>query len=333
MQNINLTAIVFSTVALTACGGGGGDSVSATVAATAALTSTNQDVAAQEVVSTGLIPVDLAQTLTGSQTTNESALFKFAFAQQKKLPVYLLNASRNNDLIGVTQTETYYCTYGGSLTISGSFANVNGEPSAGDSITITGNSCIESDGAISGSLGLTINSLSGNLYSDYYNAGITLSFNNLTIASTQYSARANGSLALAEIANGPNNFKQTFSTPSLTVSATYAGETRSRTLSSFQATVTRIPGASYSYATSYSLNGVVTSSALSSQAVTFNSTTPFVELSNDYYPSSGVLMITGAGNSQLRLTALNSSQVKQELDANGDGTFEGFKAVYWSSLL
>jgi len=339
MKFNKLTTAILSTTFLAACGGGGGggSGSSEPVTATAALTSTNQDIAAQETFSTALMPMEFAQSfaqaLTGSQTTDESALFKFAFAQKKKLPTYLLNASKNSTLIGAVETYTELCQYGGTLTISASFANANGEASVGDSVTITGNNCGEVDGTINGALGMSISSLSGNLYADYYNAGIAFSFNNLSIATTQYVFRANGLLAMEITANGYNNWKETFSTPSLSVSGTYAGETRTRTLSGFQATATRTPGVSYPYITSYSLNGAVTSSALSSQTVTFSTTTPFIELPNDVYPSSGVLVITGAANAQLRLTAINSSQVRQELDANGDGTFEESKTVNWYSLL
>lgn len=325
------------TAFLAACGGGGGgDPVvsggGAITTTTASLTSANQTVAAQEAVSTAMMPLDLAQNLTGAQTIDESALFRFALAQQKMLPAYLLNASKNSTLVGAVQTETVNCTYGGSLTITASVANPNGQPSAGDSATITGNGCKESDGAISGSLGLAINSLSGNYNSDYYTAGITLAFNNLTITSTQLSAHVNGSLALAVSANGYNNLNQTFSAPSLSVSATYSGETRTRTLTGFRATAIRTPDTTYAYVTRYNVSGAVTSSALGSQTISFNTTTTLAKRSNDSYPSSGVLTISGAGNSQLRLTALSSSQVRQELDANGDGTFEGNTTVSWSSL-
>jgi len=348
MQISKLTTIAFSTAFLMACGGGGGggndgsaavgggggggNDGSASVTATAALTSANQDIAVQETVSTALMPVEFAQSfaqaLTGSQTTDESGLFKFAFAQKKKLPTYLLNASKNSTLIGAEESFTEFCAGGGSLTVSASVANANGDPSAGDSATITANNCVEDDGTINGSLGLRINSLSGDLDSDYYNVGITFSFNNLTLASPQYIVRVNGSMALAGTAEGPNNLIQTYSSPSLSVSATYDGETHTRTLSSYQVTVT----VQYD-STSYRLRGAVTSSALSSQKVTFDTITPFIQLPSDVYASSGVLMITGAANTHIRLTAINDLQVRQELDANGDGTFEESKEVYWYSLL
>jgi hypothetical protein len=54
---------------------------------------------------------------------------------------------------------------------------------------------------------------------------------------------------------------------------------------------------------------------------------------SDDYPSSGVMVITGAANSQLKLTALSNTQVRQELDANGDGTYESSTTVNWNTLL
>jgi hypothetical protein len=66
--------------------------------------------------------------------------------------------------------------------------------------------------------------------------------------------------------------------------------------------------------------------------ISFSTTTPLVSRATDQYPSSGVLEITGGGNSRLRMTALSNTQVKQELDANGDGTYEGSSTVNWDTL-
>jgi hypothetical protein len=327
-------ALSLASAFLAACGGGGGGVTAITApVATAALSSTNQDIAAQEASSTAFLPLFGAQTLTGAQTTDESALFKIARAQLDKLPTYLTEAQSNNALIGAVQSQTYNCTSGGSLSVSVSDADNNGVISAGDSATITGNNCVESGETISGSLGLVINSLSGVYGSTSYSAGITMTFNGLSVASPQYSASMSGSLSLTAVANGVNSLSQTLSTPSLTVSATYAGVTRSRSLTTYSATATRSPNTTYGYLDTYTASGVLTSTALSSQTITFNTTTPFVARPSDDYPSSGVMVITGAANSQLKLTALSNTQVRQELDANGDGTYESSTTVNWNTLL
>jgi hypothetical protein len=46
-----------------------------------------------------------------------------------------------------------------------------------------------------------------------------------------------------------------------------------------------------------------------------------------------VISVTGANKSSMRMTALSASQVKQELDADGDGTYEANITVAWNSLI
>jgi hypothetical protein len=72
---------------------------------------------------------------------------------------------------------------------------------------------------------------------------------------------------------------------------------------------------------------------MSSQTISFATSSPFVTYPVNRYPSSGVLLITGAANSKLKLTAISSSQVVEDLDANGDGIYEESSTVAWSSLM
>jgi hypothetical protein len=51
------------------------------------------------------------------------------------------------------------------------------------------------------------------------------------------------------------------------------------------------------------------------------------------YPYTGVLLISGASNSALRLTVLNNSQVQEELDADGNGIYESSTTLDWATLL
>lgn len=333
MKFSTLQATLLSTAFLAACGGGGGDGGTATPVATATLNSENQNLAAQEVISTAFLPLFGVQTLTGAHTADESLPFRIARAQLDKLPAYLVDAKSNTALTGAVLSETYNCTHGGSMTVSASTTNSNGMMSAGDSATIIGNNCIEPEGTINGSLGLVISSLSGEYGSTHYSAGVTMTFNEFTVANPQYSASMNGAMSLSASANGVNSLSQTFSTPSFSISATYAGVARSRILAAYSATSTRSPNTSYGYLNAYTASGVVTSSALSSQPVSFHTATPFVARPSDDYPSSGVMTIIGAANSQLKVTALSSTQVRHELDANGDGTHESSATVNWNTLL
>lgn len=329
-----LLALTLSTAFLAACGGGGGDdSAIPAPVATAALNSTNQDSAARDASSTAFLPLFGPQILTGAQATDGRALFKIARAQMDKLPAYLTDAKSNNALVGAVQSQTQNCTSGGSLTISVSDADNNNVASAGDSVAITANNCVESEGTITGSLGLVINNLSGVFGSNAYSAGITMTLNGFSVANAQYSASMSGSLSLTAIANGLNSNSQTLSSPSLSLSTTFAGVTRSISVTTYSATATTLPNTTYGYLDTFTASGALTSTAQSSMTITFNTTTPFVARPSDNYPSSGVMVITGGANSQLKLTALSDTQVRQELDANGDGIYESSKTVNWNTLL
>jgi hypothetical protein len=43
-------------------------------------------------------------------------------------------------------------------------------------------------------------------------------------------------------------------------------------------------------------------------------------------------VVTGAAGTHLRITALSATQVRLELDANGDGVYEGSGGFAWGSL-
>lgn len=337
-------AVVFSTSVLVACGGGGGGGDASSGGATgsttnvppvAALNSSNQNYAAQDATSTAFMPLSGAQTLTGAQTTDESVLFNIARDQLDKLPTYMADAKANSTLTGVVQSQTTSCQSGGSLTISVNDADNNSVLSAGDSLTIVSNNCVMSSGTVTGSLGFVINSLSNfqSSSSTNYSLGVTMNYGNFTVTSSGLIASINGSLSLAISSTGTNAWSETISTPSLAVSGNYAGVTRSRSLTNYSSTATRTPNATYSYLTSYSINGTVTSSALSTQSITFATSTPFVRRSTNAYPSSGAMVITGASNSKLRITTLNNVQVTQDLDANGDDIYESTSTVNWNSLM
>jgi hypothetical protein len=67
--------------------------------------------------------------------------------------------------------------------------------------------------------------------------------------------------------------------------------------------------------------------------VSFSTPTTIVRRGTDMYPYTGVLLISGASNSALRLTVLNNSQVQEELDADGNGIYESSTTLDWATLL
>jgi len=316
-------AVVLGASFLTACGGGGGgDSATPaptptpTVAASAAVTSANQDVIAQDTATASTAPLTGAQLLTGAQVTSEGAVFRMMQMQISKLPAYMASLKANSTVTGAVETETWTCSNGGSLTATGTDADNDGEVTAGDRLTITSNGCKESEGTLSGSLGFVITSISGEFGSTNYSAAMTVNFNDFAVTSAQYSEHVDGGMTISSKANGINTSTTDITSPSLSVSGTYAGVTRSRTLTNYKATVQRTPDPIYSFVTSQTLSGLLTSSSISSQTIAFSTSTPLVTRYMDYYPSSGVMLITGANSSKVRVTVLSNTQVSQELDAN-----------------
>lgn len=315
------------------CGGGGGGSAAAPAASPAALTSGNMTAAAQVAVAAAFLPIESSQELTGVQTITESKLFSFARAQMGKLPAYMANAAANSSSTGVVASLTVNCTISGSMTVTVNDMDSDGVPSAGDSVSITFNNCVESDGTLSGSIIFVINAISGTSDTYPYSEDVTVTYGNYTLTNAQSSASINGSMKLSVSRTDQYAFTASVSTPSLTVSASYGGVTRSLTISDYSATTTRTPDPTYVYLTSHTITGSVTSSALNSQTISFTTPTGFVDRGTDVYPSTGVMAVTGASNSKLRITAISNTEVTEELDADGDGIYEvGPTTVNWNTL-
>jgi len=72
-------------------------------------------------------------------------------------------------------------------------------------------------------------------------------------------------------------------------------------------------------------------------SVAVTTTTPFQGLTSARHPYTGVVVATGANNSKARLTVLGSDptapdQVRIEVDADGNGTYESSTLYPWSTL-
>lgn len=322
---------------LAACGGGGGGggstSSSSTVVPTAVISSSNQNYVAQDTASAAFTPLTGSQTITGAQVSDESALFVAVRKQIDQLPAYMQAAVANPVAAGAINSQTLACTGGGSLLVSANDADNSSSLTPGDVLSITANSCRDELGTLSGTVSFTFNALSGDLTTNYYTASMTLSYSAFTLTAPGYSSYANGSMTLAIDSNGAYTAGASVSAPSLTVSGSYGGSSRTRTLTNYVASYRRAPDTTYTSHTTYTFSGSVTSSAFGSQTISFETTTPFVVYGTQVYPTTGSLTITGASNTRLRLTALSNTQVQEELDADGNGTYESTTTVAWNTLL
>jgi hypothetical protein len=85
-------------------------------------------------------------------------------------------------------------------------------------------------------------------------------------------------------------------------------------------------------AATVTINGSFSATSIGGR-VTVSTLQPIRQLATDPFPSSGQVLVTGANNSRLRITVISNTQVRLELDADGDGTFESNNVVTWSSIL
>jgi hypothetical protein len=333
------TGVVLAIGMLAGCGGGGGGGGSAgggssNSVSSAALTTANQTVAAQDVTSTALSLFDSSQLALGAVSTRESALSAEAFSHLDRLPIYMKDAVSSATATGAVASQSYSCPYGGSFLGSVTDADNSATVSAGDSVSLSFTNCVIGSGTLTGSLSFHIDSLSGTYGSVPYDVGVSMTFGNLALSDPAYSASLLGTISVAGSKSGTNAFMQSISTTSLSASATYGNVTRSRALTSFIASEARSADATYTYLSNYSLIGTLTSSGFTgTQAVSFSTPTTIVRRGTDMYPYTGVLLISGASNSALRLTVISNSQVREDLDANGDGTYESTTVVNWNTLL
>jgi len=67
--------------------------------------------------------------------------------------------------------------------------------------------------------------------------------------------------------------------------------------------------------------------------VTITTPTPFRVYDSDFWPSSGVIVVTGTGNTKARLTTIDNTQCRIDADLDGNGTYEWGPNTYnWADL-
>ena len=325
-MRLALSLIAVSSLLL-ACGGGGGDSPTGLPAGEPlALSSSNYVTVAQEALSSSSYVVDASSLATGVQTADTQVLIDFAQAQAARLGGWF---GQSTPLAtGVTQSGTEACSGGGTLSVSVTDANNSGTPDAGDSASVTASNCSLDGITYNGSFSLLINSLSGDLINPPYAAAFTLGFNNLSAQSAAATTSGSGQVSLSVNAVSASEGSVSLAASSFSQTSVFGGTTYQRTLTSYQAYSNFT-----SLATTTSVNGTVTSSALGGRSVSLATTTPFVRASGALYPAVGQATATGASGGRVRISALDGSTVLIELDANGDGSYEESTTRLWSSLV
>lgn len=339
-MRLTLTVIA-ATVALVACGGGGGGEDGPANPATpttptnpgsggqAVITQDNYVAVAREALSTSAFLVDASSFVLGADISNADVLMRFAQQQLLKLPQ---RGARNPaTAIGVSQSFTEPCDTGGSVTVTDTDLNGNGNVDPGDSVTVRPNNCGFGGQVLNGELSLTLSSVSGIPGEDIYPWSVTgtFRFNNLRSQVGNNQSTASGDMTLTASARSRFSQEVSLSTPRFAVTSSYNGAVTNQTLSDYSTTVkTEASGAGLAGISS--AQGTLTTSAFGSLNV--QTPTPFTRVGSQLYPSSGQAVVTGAGGSKVRVTANSATSVTVSLDANGDGTYETSVNKPWSEL-
>lgn len=327
----NSAIVLALSSALVACGGGGGGGAPAAsgqvvVNPKATLNATNYVAVAQESLSSSSYLADAGSLATGAETSNTDVLVRFGEAQAAQVSNWFAQAAPL--ATGATVVTTQACASGGSLTVTKTDLNGNNQADVGDSVSLVASNCVFQGSTLNGGLSLTLNSINGNTSAPPFAAAFTMTFSNLSARSATATSTGNGTLVLA--LNVKSSTDQSFSLTAskFTTAATYGSATYNRSIEGYTVNMGLTASTSTTSAT-----GTLTSSAFDSKFVTIDTPVPFVRQLSQPRPASGQATVTGANGATVRLTALSSTQVRIELDADANGTYETSVIKLWSELI
>ena len=317
---------------LAACGGGGGGDAPAAVDQSAAqktpvtLSAANYVAVAQESMSSSSYLTDSATLAVGAESSNADVLVRFGRAQAGKISGWF--AGTPALVTGAVVTTTEPCTGGGTVTIVDNDVNGNGQPDVGDTVALTATNCRFEGSILNGELSFAVTAFTGNIDTPPFSVTVALTFTNLTARSASASSTGNGTMVLALNATTASNETYSLKANQFSTTATYGTTKYNRTLENYTVTV-----ASTATSSSTTASGGISSTAFESKLVTIATPVPFVRTFPAPYPSVGQATATGANGGVVKVTAISNTQVKIELDADANGTFETSVTKLWSELI
>ncbi len=319
--------VVMLAALLAACGGGSGDSQPPPSVQLAAITSANQDAVARASLAGGLGVGGSGNVVTSS--SQAAALYGV-----RRVVPYARSARADVARPLIVSTATEPCAVSGSVTVSFDDRDNNGF-SAGDILSLAFNQCRDTATSLAtGAVSFTVNSVAV-VNSSQLAFSATLAFQQLTIVEDQHSVSINGSVT-AEYDETLLSVSLNLFTGASGLAATAAGPGYNDTLAfdaGFEFRYRHVFSTAATAGTvTTSINGTFFATSVGGR-VTLATPVPFTKLSTERYPRIGQLQITGANNARLRITVIDATQVRIELDANGDGTYESMKVVPWNAIL
>ncbi|MGM9480502.1 hypothetical protein ACS5PN_04845 [Roseateles sp. NT4] len=234
-------------------------------------------------------------------------------------------------LLGIQLRQTLPCSGGGSLVVSLADSNSNGRFDNGDGIALEAQSCREEDGTVlQGRVSFAVQSLSGFIDSSSYGATLAVTLSAFSATRGADTVQGDGTLNFTQTQT-PTVSELKLSTDFMMFSGRQDGQPFTTTLSGVKLTLRTetVTGVSR---TTISYEGQISSSGLGGKRVIVTTPQPLVITGSDRYPSSGQLMVQGNGGSALRISSVNATQARLEVDAEGDGRYEAQTTKSWAEL-
>jgi len=336
-----LLSVLFGCSALTACGGGGGggsggsgnssnEAPSQSTRAATSITSANAVAVSGEVDQVNQVMLsarDLSSAFASGVVVEPSAKHFNVVDFSRKQLERVMAFEPNSVLVatGGVVTSTVNCATSGSVTVTLNDNDDNNEFSNGDTAKIVFNNCAESGATSNGSIRFTSTTVNGTVGgAGGWDVSATVGFVKLRVVEGFITHGINGSMNIAIATTDGNIFTSSISGASLSMSQ----NSQKSVLTDFAANVT-YNNSSLLY--NYSSSGTIDSDQLNG-SVTFETLTPFQQDKNSDFPTSGVMKVTGANASSLKLTALDVVNVQLETDADGDGTYETSVNKTWTDI-
>ncbi|MBI3771363.1 MAG: hypothetical protein HY272_01460 [Gammaproteobacteria bacterium] len=335
MKSIGILGTAFLATTLAACGGGGEAEprVGSAPASTSAvsLTSNNAATAAGVAYSAGsggknTGGSNLVASLSGPSDESTHFNLRGLVHQNVMKALAQKNQLTPNTARAVISLPVMNCPGGGTRNTGWDDKDT---PDMGDDIvTIIENNCIEDGVKTNGSVTIAFTSVTGDLtVGGAWSYAAKTTYSNFVWTEAGENTTMNGAAAITMSTSDNVLFKFEFS--ALAGGDTFTISDSSDTIQLIDFAIT---GTDNDNTTEYifALDGKMASVKLGG-SVTAKTTAPFMGLGvND--PSSGVMVLTGANNTKITMTTIDSTNVRLETDSNGDGIVDDTKTVTWNSL-
>jgi len=200
------------------------------------------------------------------------------------------------------------------------------QPTVGDRIVAIFDQCDDNFGyVISGTIDLTVSELQGDTLGSMFLIGFRVLFTDVVITEGTESITSNGDFTLTFDSRGYPVIIMTMSGDTFEVST----GVETMTLTGFDHSLTTDFGVIPDTKVAEVLGRL--GSLLLNGSVDYETIVP-VQGTGDLDPHAGVILITGADGSTVRIVLVDSANITLEIDVNGDGVIEAYVYTSWAEL-